>query len=194
MRTAVIAMLLTFVVAGSFAATTVILNRTGGPAPISPRAPTAPVALSIQPSSTTLIGYPGAEIIEEAGGVRLKSTFSSNSEANAAADLNGSAYYTLTEARIPRPATKRLTIVFDVSIPEAAVGHEMAVRYVENGLNAGPWERIRLARSRFTYSILWTQGPDTRPSPKTDTLFLRSDAQGRGREIKLHAIQIVPAP
>jgi hypothetical protein len=119
--------------------------------------------------------------------MEIKSTFDPE---NAAGNVTGAAYLTVESQQLPAIAGRRITIEMDASADGSLVGQSTEIQLVQNGLAQSGWKRFPIKAGRQKYRFDYTSPPDGRPPSKVDTFWVRSDSDGRGRPIVLHAVHL----
>jgi hypothetical protein len=155
-------------------------------ASLRPAALTAGGAVSLKLAQFTAAS--GGRIQVSADGAVLSSTF----KPDGTGAILGAAYVNFTGANIVARPGRQLRIEIDASLNVVADGggQVMDVHYVQNGLQSSPSLRFPLSPGRKTYSIVYAVPQERRGAERVDTLWLRSDVEGAGRSVTLHAISL----
>jgi hypothetical protein len=122
------------------------------------------------------------------GGVEVKSTFEKS--AAAGAGIDGAAYMHVEGRQLPVIAGRKITLELDATADGDAVGQSTEFQYVQNGLGQSGWKRFLVKAGRQTYRFDYAAPADNRPPSKIDTFWVRSDADGQGRPLVVHAMRI----
>jgi hypothetical protein len=130
----------------------------------------------------------GMTVKADDAGVLIASAFNPT---GAKANTMGAIYMNFDGAKVAYPATGRIQLQVDVTLPFDEIAQEIEVQFVQNGLKQGGWQRARLKLGRHTYDFDYDLIKDTRTGAKTETLWLRSDATGRNRPVVWNALRIV---
>jgi hypothetical protein len=131
--------------------------------------------------------YPGAKVDLTNRGVQITSVFDKQS---ATADTDGAAYFNIPSKSSLSASGKRLRIEYDVTTEPGDAGQRIMVQFVQNGLKSSGWQQLSTVPGRGTYALLYQSPKDGRDASKSDTIWLKSDADGRGRTVLLHKVSI----
>jgi hypothetical protein len=131
--------------------------------------------------------YPGAKVNVTNRGAQITSVFDKQS---ATAATDGAVYFNIPSGRSIPASEKRLRIEYDVTAEPGDAGHRIMVQFVQNGLKSSGWQEFPTLPGRRTYVLVYQSPKDGRDASKSDTIWLKSDADGRGRLVLLHKVSI----
>ena len=131
--------------------------------------------------------YPGAKVSVTNRGAQIASVFDKRS---ATAVTDGAVYFNIPSTNSMSASEKRLRIEYDVTTEPADAGHRIMVQFVQNGLKSSGWQEFSTMPGRWRYALSYQSPKDGRDAPKSDTIWLKSDADGRGRPVLLHKVSI----
>jgi hypothetical protein len=166
-------------------------SSTGGSAAGTSAAGTSvgsrPAAVSLDADPNVFGGNANAVVKAVKSGIELKSTFN---PATAAANVEGAGYVQVAGSKIPSYGGRKVILELDATVEGDAAGQSTEFQYVQNGLGQSGWKRFPLKSGRQVYRFEYAAPADNRPSSKSDTFWVRSDTDGRGRPLIVHALRI----
>jgi hypothetical protein len=150
-------------------------------------APTRKAALTVAAVPAKFGGGSGAALRPLKDGIELKSTFDT---AVAAGTVEGAAYLHVEGPEIPPMAGRKVTLELDASADGAVADQNTEFQFVQNGLGQSGWKRFPLKAGRHAYRFDYAAPSDDRPPSRIDTFWVRSDAEGKGRPLVVHAVRL----
>ena len=141
----------------------------------------------VEAVSAPLAGSAAAALKPLKGGVEVASTFD---PATGATTVDGAGYVNIEGTRLPPVAGRKLVVELEATAIGDVARQSAEIQFVENGLGQSGWKRLPLKAGRQKYRIDYIALPDDRLPSKTDTIWIRSDADGRGRPLIVHAIRM----
>ncbi len=143
---------------------------------------------SIDPKTAVFGWYPGTEVGKRDDGLQIASKFNTFSPS---VDTDGMIYHSIEEKTGFKVSEQRIKVEIDATLPgNADAGQKLQIRFMQNGLKDSGWQSVAMKPGRQAYAIAYEAPKDIRASPKLDQIWLRSDAEGRGRAFVVHAISI----
>jgi hypothetical protein len=130
----------------------------------------------------------GMTIKPDDSGVLVASAFN---PAGAQFNTVGAVYFNFDGTKVAYPASGRLQLQIEVTLPFDEIGQAIEVQFVQNGLKQAGWQRATLKLGRHTYDFDYDLIKETRTGAKTETLWLRSDAAGRNRPVIWNSLRMV---
>ena len=134
----------------------------------------------------------GVTRTDRSDGLEIASSFD---KAVGAQSPIGATYVNLDKPGYGLPASGHFRIEIDATLTRGEISSEnpqkIEVRFVQNGFRVLDWQQQVVGIGRQAYVFDYNSASDPRTGPKVDTVWIRSDSDGRGRPVTLHALRII---
>jgi hypothetical protein len=136
-------------------------------------------------NASKIISYPGAKVDITSRGARIASVFDKQS---ATAATDGAVYFNIAGGMGVSVPGKKLRIEYDVTTEPSDAGHRIMVQFVQNGLKSSGWQEFSTLPGSGKYVLSYQAPKDPRDASKSDTIWFKSDADGRGSPVLLRKV------